>query len=251
MIIDVNPSIASTYVVKYSDQNKRALVGIQTFGSAGVNTTTNAINIDNHGYSSGDKVIHLSSNPCGGLENDKIYYIIKVDDNNFKLGETPVDVIDEPIRIIELSSTGGSHEFSLINPKIEVIKNNNLVFGVGHSSLEGFEFKLYHDQDFKNEFVSTGTTNTFQVTGIGTVGIGTTSINKIDDATVTLNYYEDNPNSLYYNLQKSGYISTSDTIDVNQYSTIEYNDSVYDGEFEVFDTVSTGCLLYTSDAADE
>ena len=49
-------------------------------------------------------------------------------------------------------------------------------------------------KNFKNEFVSTGTTSNFQVTGIGTVGIGTTDINKIDDATVTLNYFEDNPN---------------------------------------------------------
>ena len=56
--------------------------------------------------------------------------------------------------------------------------------------------------EFKNEFVSTGTTSNFQVTGIGTVGIGTTSINKIDDATVTLNYNEDNPKVLYYNVTK-------------------------------------------------
>ena len=91
------------------------------------------------------------------------------------------------------------HEFSLINPKIEVVRNNNLVFGVGHSSLEGFEFKLFHDKEFKNEFVSTGTTNTLL---IGTVGIGTISINNLDDATVTLNYYEDNPNRLFYNVTK-------------------------------------------------
>ena len=70
-------------------------------------------------------------------------------------------LFNDPIRIIELSSTGGTHEFSLINPKIEIIKNNNLVFGVGHSSLENFEFKIFYDQNFKNEFVSTGTTNTF------------------------------------------------------------------------------------------
>ena len=155
----------------------------------------------------------------------------------------------DPIKTIELSSTGGStgstHEFSLINPQINVLRNNNLVFGVGHSSLEGFEFKFYYDRDFKNEFVGTGQTDSFQVsgvtnprTGVGTVGVGTTSINKIDDAIITLNYSDFNPEKLFYNVQKSGYISTAD-IGVYNYSQINYEDSVY------------SCLLYTSDAADE
>ena len=61
-----------------------------------------------------------------------------------------IDVIDMPIKIIELSSTGGTHQFSLINPKINIVRNDNLVFGVGHSSLEGFKFKLFTDKEFKN-----------------------------------------------------------------------------------------------------
>ena len=44
---------------------------------------------------------------------------------------------------------------------------------------------------------------------------------------MTLNYFEDNPSKLYYNVQKSGYISTSDTIDVFNPSEIKYKDSVY------------------------
>ena len=64
--------------------------------------------------------------------------------------------------------------------------------------------------------------------------IKTTSINKIDDATVTLNYFEDNPFKLYYNVQKSGYISTSDTIDVFNPSEIKYKDSVYNDNFGIF-----------------
>ena len=48
--------------------------------------------------------------------------------------------------------------------------------------------------------------------GVGTVGVTST-------ATVTLNFYEDNPSNLYYNIKKSGFISTADT-DVVNYNTL-------------------------------
>jgi hypothetical protein len=38
--------------------HRRVLVGIETFSAVGVNSSTNTINIVNHGYESGDKVIH-------------------------------------------------------------------------------------------------------------------------------------------------------------------------------------------------
>ena len=73
------------------------------------------------------------------------------------------------------------------------IYNNNLVFGVGHTSLFGYELNIYHDRDYKNKFVSIGNTDNLQVTGVGTVGVTT-------NATVTLNYYSDSPQILYYNI---------------------------------------------------
>ena len=235
----------STFInVKYDELNDKILINPISCSSSGVTTSTNQFNITSHDLESGDKVHYISTSVSEGLVNQESYYVYKVDDDNFKLGETAIDVLFDPIKIIELSSTGSNHEFSLINPKINVVKNNNLVFGVGHSSLDGFNFKLYYDKDFKNEFVSTGTTSTFQVTGIGTVGIGTTSINKSDDATVTLNFYEDNPNILFYNVQKSGYISTSDT-EVNNYSKIEYQDSVYSGEYNIFNVTSTASTSFS------
>ena len=75
-----------------------------------------------------------------------------------------------PANIIQISTTGNNHEFSLINPPIPVYKNNNLVFNVEDSSLFGFDLKIYHDKEFKNEFVSVGDTANFQVIGVGTVG---------------------------------------------------------------------------------
>ena len=220
--------------VRYDEENSRILINPISCTSSGINSETNKINITNHGLFTGDKIYYSSNDPIEGLNSKETYYVHKEDDNNFKLTETLFDAV-QSIKIIELSSEPvGAHQFSLVNPPLVVVNNNNLVFGVGHSSLQGFNFKIFYDSEFKNEFVSTGTTNTFQVTGIGTVGIGTTSINKIDDATVTLNYDENNPLRLYYNVQKSGYISTSDSLDVPSASSISYVDSAYNGDHAIF-----------------
>ena len=241
--------------IKYDEINDKILVNPISCPSSGVTTSTNQFNIISHNLLTGDKVHYISTSVCEGLVNQESYYVFKIDDNNFKLSETEIDVLFDPIKTIELSSTGGStgstHEFSLINPQINVLRNNNLVFGVGHSSLEGFEFKFYYDRDFKNEFVGTGQTDSFQVsgvtnprTGVGTVGVGTTSINKIDDAIITLNYSDFNPEKLFYNVQKSGYISTAD-IGVYNYSQINYEDSVYSGKYDIFNVTSTASTSFS------
>ena len=79
--------------------------------------------------------------------------------------------------------------------------------------------------DYLKIFVSSGTTSSFVVEKIGTVGVGTTS-------TVTLKYHKDNPLNIYYAIEKSGFISTSDT-DVKN-SRIDYVDSVYGGTYTAF-----------------
>ena len=92
------------------------------------------------------------------------------------------------------------------------------------SSLTGYNFKLFYDSKFNNEFVSTGTTTTNLITQTGTIGSATASF--------TLNHNDDTPNLIYYTLEKSGFISTSDT-DVNNFSQINYEESPYNGEYSI------------------
>ena len=69
--------------------------------------------------------------------------------------ETLVNTNSNPPAIVSFGSTGGvSQTISKVNPKIESIKNNNLVFDLSDSSLTGYEFKVFYDREFKNEFVS-------------------------------------------------------------------------------------------------
>ena len=53
---------------------------------------------------------------------------------------------------------------------------------------------------------------------------------------MTLNYNIDNPEKLYYNVKKSGYISTSDFIDIVDPSSINYENSVFNGEHFIFNS---------------
>ena len=114
--INVNPLFTTTHKVKYSDLHRRVMVGIETFSAVGVNSSTNTISIVNHGYESGDKVIHTSTAPCEGLENDKIYYIVRVDNDNIKLSNTYYDSTQLKPSVVGISSTSFG-EFGLDKSK--------------------------------------------------------------------------------------------------------------------------------------
>ena len=234
----VGIGVSTSINLKFDSNTHNLLVNPITIPSSGVTTSTNNFNFTSHNLTTGNKVQYISASISEGLANQESYYVYKVDDNNFKLGETYSDVTSNPASIIELSSIGNNHEFSLINPPLPVYKNNNLVFGVGHTSLVGYELEIYHDKDFKNQFISVGNTANFQVIGVGTVGVTST-------ATVTLNFYEDNPSNLFYNIKKSGFISTADT-DVVNYNKIHYLDSKYSGEYSIFNVPSVVGASYTT-----
>jgi len=201
------------------------------FNSLGINTSTNEINIENHGLKTGDKVYYESDEISSGL-NTGSYFVYKVNSDNIKLGISDINVNQNPPLVVSIGGTGGpSQTISLINPKIQSILNNKLVFDLSDSSLEGHLFKLYYDEDFDNEFISTGSTETFSVSGFGTVGIST-------NASVTINNSSELPKKLYYSLEKSGIINSPDK-DVINFSEIIYINSTYNKTYNVFGIGST------------
>jgi len=90
---------------------------------------------------------------------------------------------------------------------------------------------LFYDKEFENELVSIGSSTTFSTIGVGTVGVTTT-------ATFTLNYSKDLPSKVYYQLDKSGFISTADT-DVRNNNEILFVDSKYNGTYTVSGVAAT------------
>ena len=82
-------------VVKYNDYNRRMVIDPKSFTASGVNTTSNSFTINDHGYETGDKIIHTASTPAGGLDDNGIYYIVKVDSNSFKLTNTDLMLMNQ------------------------------------------------------------------------------------------------------------------------------------------------------------
>ncbi len=179
----------------------------------------NVLYIPNHGLETGNKIFLDYF-----VNNKKEYFVYKIDKDTINICETYLDSISNPPLIVNnFSFTTAT--FAQINPAIPTIKNNNLVFNLTDSSLSGYKFKIFYDQEFKDEFISIGSTSTFSVSGLGTVGIST-------NASLTINYSEGLPTQLFYALEKSGYISTADK-EVQNYSQINFIDSYYNGSYNI------------------
>ena len=183
-------------------------------------------------FKTGDKVFYDSSDEVVSGLTTGSYYVYRIDDNTINLSETHYDALLSPPTVVSFASTGGAgHEISKINPRIDTVRNNNLVFDVSDSSLSGYSFKIYEDKNFYNELVSVGSSTSFNVTGVGTPGVTA-------NASVTVNYGIDLSNTIFYNLEKSGYISTSDR-DVKNSSEITFIDSHYNGTYPITSIGST------------
>ena len=228
--LDVQPNLSvgigtSTAVrVLYNSEIDNIIVNPIGFNSTGINTVTNEITITNHELETGDKVLYEDS---GYNE----YFVYKVNRNRINLCETLIDSQQNPPTVVSFASTGGSlQSIALINPQLQPVKNNNLVFDLSDSSLINYSLRLYQDKEFNNEFVSTGSTNTFSVSGVGTVGVTST-------ATLTLDY-NSQIGELFYTLEKDGVLVKSDT-DVNNYSSIKYIDSDYNNSYTISGVAAT------------
>jgi hypothetical protein len=232
VILEVNPSqsvgIGTTIPLKlvYNNLFDKLLVNPIGFSSSNVNISSNIITISSHGFATGDKVFYESNDPIGGLPVGG-YFVYRISDDSFKLSETLDGILNLTPDFINFSSVGGTvHKISLINPNIFVYGKNNLIFDTSDSSLVGYDLKIFYDQNFNNEFVSVGDTSSFSVEKFGTVGLTT-------DSSLKINYSDSIPNKLFYSLEKSGFISTSDT-DARNPNQIIYKDSIYSGGYSVF-----------------
>ena len=230
--------------VAYNAENDKITVGLTTFTESVLNATKNEITLTSHGFKTGDKVFYNTTTvqPITGLGTGA-YYVYRIDDDKFNLSSTRLDSIAEPPTILDLSapvtaSPGGiiGHELSKINPQLEVIDNNNLVFDLSDSSLADYDLRLFYDDAFDNELVSVGGTITEfnverSIVKPGNVG-----------AALTLTYSTTLPSKLFYTLERSGFISTADT-DVSNNSEIIFTPSVYDGTYSVAGVGTTSFKL--------
>ena len=196
------PNIQKNVFVQYNDYNRRIVFDRKKFEPTGVSSFTNTINVPNHNLNNGDKVIYTTTgNAPVGLSDQSMYYAIILDSNNLKLAQNKVDAVGSNPTPVPLGSTGsGEHFVSSINPKVNVTRGNVVSFATTDSSLairvsgtkiSAFDLDFFEDPKYKNQFITTKESKTFEVQGIGTIGVTTSSAVNLKTSTFI-------PEVLYY-----------------------------------------------------
>ena len=88
VFVDINPSISTSFAIKYNAPNRKLVTTGIAFTSGNVTTGSDNLYLANHGLVTGQKVIHSSSSPSEDFASDKEYYAYVVDRNNIKLTES-------------------------------------------------------------------------------------------------------------------------------------------------------------------
>ena len=71
------------------------------------------------------------------------YYIFTINNDKFNLCETYFDSQQNPPTVVSFASTGSSNQnISLINPQIQTIPNNDLVFDLSDSTVSGYNLRF-------------------------------------------------------------------------------------------------------------
>jgi hypothetical protein len=252
VFVDVNPSIASTFVVKYNDYNRKLLLNPKNFISAGINTSTNTITINNHGFTKGQKIVHTSLSPSVGLEDNKEYYIVFVDNNNIRLTNSYFESVSSKPSIVGITSASNG-TLSLINPPIDTYRSSSVIFDLSDSSLSytqqstnypAFDLRFFKDSNLTEIYDSNVDDNIFEVQKIGIVGV-------TSDAKATLTINQQTPENLYYNLvpiyngtlpENKKLISVDSEVISN--NEILVKSSIYNGEYNAI-VGSTTSFTYT------
>ena len=252
--IDVNPSVAATFNVSYNDFNRRVIINARDFADADINVVNNTIRILDHGYTTGQKIIHTAASPIIGLFNNRMYYVVVIDINTIKLSETYYDSIQIKPVVVNLQNTG-TGTINPVNPPVKVFKDSIVEFNLSDSTLgyvnqgvsfSAFNFNLYTDKNLTNQFNKTKDSDTFEVNQTGSVGISA-------DAKVSLTVNKNIPEVLYYKLES---ITEGDVpfakkdpvidLEVPNSDEIQIKGSLYNGKHKVTVGVgSTSSFTYT------
>ena len=227
-IVGIGTTTALT--LKFNSDEQKILVNPTGITSSSIDITSNSFNHSGHGFETGDKVYYETVEPAAGLSVGS-YFVIRDSFSKFRLAETKYESFPGTEKEVNIVGTGDTnHTFSLVNPPIDVVRNSDLQFNLSDSSLSGYKLRIYGEKQFINEYNSSYDSRDFNVETLG--GIGQTG------SSLTIKYSENIPSNLFYTLEKSSYISTTDT-DVFNGSRINYIDSEYNGTYDIFSVENT------------
>jgi|694.fasta_scaffold00920_17 hypothetical protein len=255
IFIDSLPGITTNVVIKYNDENKRLLVNPRSFTASAVNLSDNKIYIENHEYTTGQKVVYNATTSIGGLENDKIYYIVRYNKDYIRLSSSYYNATKEVPEIIDFTSTSEG-SISLVNPSIPIIPNQTINFDLSDRSLSftknanlysAFDFVIYSNSNFTKVFDKIEGSSNFSVIKTGKIGIDSTSSVKLTTSGVETDlYYRLVPVDLFNNSTvKKEIIIDDENVDSN--NTLKLTRSSYSGFHNV---VGVGQTTFTFNIID-
>jgi hypothetical protein len=232
--LDLKSSQTQTFILFY-DFNSRNLAINKTIVES---VNNNILTISNHNFTKGQKVLFNSSSLLDNSENEILdgekYYVLPLNSNELKLSKTYFGSFNnQDIVNIVLDSAYDPFDLdnglflSLVNPPIEIFKNNNIVFDLSDQSLEGFDFNIFEDDVYNNIFY-----------GFDGFSVSKNGIPGTINANLILNIKESKIPKLYYTLtipdknniffEKLEYYS--DNLNVINNNTLIIKDSIYSGE---------------------
>jgi len=193
--------VTTTISVTYNDYNRRLIINPRTFSASNVDVANNSISIINHKLYNGEKIIHTSTSPSGGLIDNRFYFVKVVDNNKIKLCDDYYESLKINSKFVDITSAS-SGTINPINPQIEVEKNQQVYFDLSDSSLAftklgtnypAFDFNLYTDIECKNIYYTSKNDQNFDVTKSGIIGVES-------NANLTLDINKLTPTKLFYGL---------------------------------------------------
>jgi hypothetical protein len=236
--VNVSSDVENNYKIFYNEYNRRFCTNKRLVTN--VDVLRNIIYSENHKFKQGEKVIYVATSPIGGLQSEKIYYIIPITKDTFKIAETYHIATQEIFKNINLTSSGSGYFYS-ISPSIQIIKDQPIVFDLSDESLSfvyggitypAFDLKFYNNKELSDEYF------TYDLIKEGIVGIDST-------AKYTLKT-KDIPNNLYYTLKSinntiSPQVKKELYLDINESDLFELKkiNSLYSGEHSVVSISST------------
>ena len=233
--LNILPKLNQSFNFKFNNVIKKLVVDPVSFASTavGVGTANSTITINNHNYKTGDVVVYTAANPITPLTNNQIYYVIKTSNSSIKLASNSYNASKLDYDYIGISSYGsGTHNLSLINPKLTFYKGNNVSIAVSDTSLSGYDIKFYYDNQFKSEYNST------LIRKYGTIGDSNPS------SRINVSIGDSIENQFFYRIEGKDikftdtYPSSTNT-DVENYSLIEVKESIYNGSHIISGVGST------------
>ena len=239
--IDVNSTTTTTLKVEYDDYNRRIVFDKDTIEPTGINTTNNTLIVPENKYRTGEKIIYTSTSPSEGLTASGMYYVYVFDKNTIKLVNEKYQLLDENPEFVNIKSTS-TGSISKINPRIEVQENQDIKFDLSDSSLSfvdkgitysAFKMSIFSDSQKINEFFTSQTGRTFEVTSNGKIGIDAS-------ANLTLKVSDNLPRNLYYAFEPDNLniippvkLRIFEDTDVDKNNSIEIVPNKFDGVYTI------------------